>query len=494
MTIVRWFAVLLAFLVLCVVLLNSKPMLGAVLPVPEPRVYLVERFTLEDAFKFGGAVAVMPSRAGRVGENWTFEDTLRTGSRSPVPATAPRWTGKWEQIESVADVPVPGLNESVVLIGLPEQVGASKFIPVALRNRYTFEQSLLTSGSTRNQPGLIASTDMATTLDSQSIGAGQKVRLKGRNLGRLQAQVAVWEAQHRALKFLKFVPWGLAGLLLLAAWQRWVWLKHIVLAYPLGLLVVPALGVREGWIYIAAALIAGGIAALGPRGMKAASWATVLVVVLDMALGGWVSARTPLSYSPIEAARFYGIGNEIEGYVIGAALIAGAGDVIVTVLLGAVVSMMLGAPMLGADFGGFLTSIVAFSVAALLLTKKEERKTAAVALIALALLSTFLLVRSSTSTHVGRAAAGGGEGRGIVIARKLAMNAHLTLTSPWALLALVQLVLLWRHKKNPALLVGAGSVWAVNDSGIVAAALLLLWHEKAPGAIKTPEAASEVAT
>jgi hypothetical protein len=91
-------------------------------------------------------------------------------------------------------------------------------------------------------------------------------------------------------------------------------------------------------------------------------------------------------------------------------------------------------------------------------------------------------VNGSARTHLGRAAAGGGEGRVAILGRKLAMNAHLTLTSPWAFLLLVQMALLARQRKSPALLLGTGGAWLLNDSGVVAAALLLLWHQKSPDA------------
>jgi hypothetical protein len=242
------------------------------------------------------------------------------------------------------------------------------------------------------------------------------------------------------------------------------------------------LGLCEGWIYLGAVLVSAGVAASGGRGVRVAAWVTVGVVALDQLLGGWVSARTPLSYSPLEAARFYGVGNEAGGYLIGAALIAGTGDLISTVLLGIAVSTLLGAPMLGANFGCFLASVVAFSAAIFSQVRRERRLLTALALTLLSLLGAFLVVSGSAGTHVGRAASGGGEGRAAILARKLSMNAHLTLTSPWGLLALVQVAFLWRQKKSSALPVGAGGAWLFNDSGVVAAALLLLWQEKDPDA------------
>lgn len=442
------------------------------------RVYLVENFTQDEAFREPGKVGVLPSRAGRVGEEWSLEDTIRTGSRSPVPPDAPRWTGTIERVRSAAGVPRPTAEEGRLLIGLPRREG--ELVYVALRTAQDSSLTTLTSPSTRFTPGLIAATDLATTLAERPVGAGSGVyRLNMRPAG-LSDRVAVWEAQHRAMASLKFVPWALAVLLAFGAWRRWPYVGRFVLAYPLGLLLAPVLGLWELWIYVGAAGIAGVVASFGEKGVRAAAWATVFLMAVDQLLGGWVSARTPLSYSPIEAARFYGIGNEAGGYLIGAALLAAGGDVLTLALLGFATSALLGAPTLGANFGCFLASLVGFGAAIFARLPKSRWLAGGIGLALVAALAVFLVMRGSAGTHVGRAAAGGGEGRAAVIARKLAMNAHLTLTSPWALLAAVQLVLLWKKRKEAGLLAGAGAAWLLNDSGVVAAALALLWASENP--------------
>ena len=440
------------------------------------RVYLVENLSLEEALREPGRVGAMPSRAGRVGEKWSLEDTIRTGSRSPVPSNVPRWTGTIERVRSAAEVPKPKFGEHRLLVGLPHREG--ELVYVALRTASASSLSLLTSPSTRYQPGLIAATDLATTLAEHPIGAGS--RLSGGNMrsAGLAGKVAVWDSQHRAMAYLKFVPWALAVLLVIGTWQRWPYVSRFVLAYPLGLLLAPVLGLWELWIYLGAAGIAVVVAALGARGVRAAAWTTVLLLTFDQLASGWVSARTPLSYSPLEAARFYGIGNEAGGYLIGAAILAAGGDILTLSLLGVAVSALLGAPSLGANFGCFLASLVGFGAAIFSRLPKNLRSGGALALTAIAALAVLTVVRSSAGTHVGRAAGGGGEGRATVIVRKLSMNVHLTMTSPWALLAVIQLALLYKRKKDAGLLAGAGAAWLLNDSGVVAAALALLWAEK----------------
>ncbi len=500
-----------------------------VLPHPNVRVFLVAELTLSEARRTGGLLGVMPSRAGRVGEKWNLEDVIRTGSRSPLPESAPRWRGPLEHVGSLSQVPYPAWDrETVLIVGVPKVSGEANLVPVILwgEQRPPTRTRLLSSPSTRGTPGLLAATDLASFLAQDSIGAGQGLSgHRGGDSRDLAAQVAVWDAQHRALAYLKFVPWALAVLLVIgrvignrlakgfaerpldemsiSAQNLKIadFIARLVIVYPLGLLLVPVFGVREGWIYLGAAIVSGIFAlnrnqdenrpAMGRRASavslvprsrfwaKGLAWATVLLLVLDVLLGGWVSARTPLSYSPLEAARFYGIGNEAGGYLIGAALVLGAGDLLTTMVLGVATALLLGAPTLGANFGCFLASLIGFSVSAFLQIKKERRVWGALVLGAVALGAVLLLVKGSAQTHLGRAAASGREGRGEVFARKLAMNAHLTLTSPWALLLLVQGALLWKQKKSPALLAGTGAAWLLNDSGVVAAALLLLWHEKA---------------
>ena len=202
---------------------------------------------------------------------------------------------------------------------------------------------------------------------------------------------------------MKFVPWALAALLAVGAWRPWPWAGRFVAVYPFGLLLAPVFGAAEIRSYVVAALIAGAVAAFRAKGLRAAAWATVFLMAADALLGGWISARTPLSYSPLEAARFYGIGNEAGGYLIGAGILAAGSDLLTTALLGVAVSALLGAPTLGANFGCFLASLAGFGAAIFARLPKSRRLFGALGLTIIAALAVFLVVRGSAGTHVGRA-------------------------------------------------------------------------------------------
>jgi hypothetical protein len=165
--------------------------------------------------------------------------------------------------------------------------------------------------------------------------------------------------------------------------------------------------------------------------------------------------------------------------------------------------LALAIPAFGADAGGALAASMAFALAFWTRTGKPIKTKQVVAAfgVGLCLLAVITLVDrampGTSRSHIGQAVVTGERG-GLpalvqIAVRKIAMNARLTL-SPWTFAAFAGLVplTLWiargrlgqrtRHAlaQNPALLyVCAPSLWgafgafAFNDSGIVAALLLL---------------------
>jgi hypothetical protein len=100
---------------------------------------------------------------------------------------------------------------------------------------------------------------------------------------------------------------------------------------------------------------------------------TFATLVLDLWRGGALLGRSPFSYSIVEAARYYGIGNEAAGALIGSGLVAAAAvagwgtrragrptGALMAALLGLLASGTLASPRLGADFGGFIAALVGF--------------------------------------------------------------------------------------------------------------------------------------
>ena len=221
---------------------------------------------------------------------------------------------------------------------------------------------LLTSPSTRHTPGVIAFGDLAPTLlqmlgvtDAKNVGGRPLETVAVRNGGRaFAAQTAQWAAQWRELRFVVVLPWILAGLLIAAVYlaarrqerisaacalfactlPAALWAAAAApLLIALGVSLVrssPAGGVGGGGLALyALAVLLAALAVLVPAARKTplasvlmcVAGATVGLVTLDLTFGGPLLGRSPFSYSVLEGARFYGIGNEASGILLGASLV-----------------------------------------------------------------------------------------------------------------------------------------------------------------------------
>lgn len=285
-------------------------------------------------------------------------------------------------------------------------------------------------------------------------------------------------------------------------------------ALPLAMLVSPLLpGGRPAevalWVGVAAA-VAGISAAVfvGPeRGIGLLGGVTAAAVLVDLATGGALASRSPLSYLLAQGARFYGIGNEFMGVVIGGALVAVAASVgrdpgrkrvspLVAVGLAAAVALM-SAPAFGAKFGATLTAIPAFGV---LLARATDRRLGARFIAGLAAFTgmttaaVYLADRMrapSARSHIGSV---GRAAEGSVIARKLSAARALIAFSIWmkAIVVFAAAVgFVWWKKRDAvrALLrerpgvrgalhggvVAAGAAVVFNDAGMIAAAIIAMF-------------------
>jgi hypothetical protein len=334
--------------------------------------------------------------------------------------------------------------------------------------------------------------------------------------------VAAWAAQAREQRLLVGVPWALALSLLALAWfsarsgphKRPQRLAHALAAWTVSvpaalLLAAPVSPEGVGLSFVAYAFAF--VLSLPPplfalrfpvrpviTGVCAL---TALVLVADGFLGSPFLGRSPFSYSVIEAARFYGIGNEAAGALLGAALAAcPAGGQ--AALAGIVVAATLGLPGLGADFGGLLASGVGFTSLTLASARRvTRRQVALLAALCAAVIAGLVLWEAArdapSRTHVGQAvAAARSRGSGAlaeIAARKAALGARLLVTSPWAALLLAEVIAgVWLLRRRTAArqkaflcdrdaatvrAIAAAGITAllVNDSGVVAAATCLLY-------------------
>lgn len=204
-----------------------------------------------------------------------------------------------------------------------------------------------------------------------------------------------------------------------------------------------------------------------------------VLVVLDTIFVWGMVAHSALSGYYDSGIRFYGIGNEYMGLLIGAVLMSVPKRFLGWVGTGIV--LLLGLPMLGANAGGAMAACVAFFPP---LKGKRWRGLLPFVVVA-ALAGLDRLQPGAVQSHIGQAAGKGASAWGEIIVRKLAMNARLTVAGP-TLVAMVAVgVGGWQLKGLFARLDdelqgrvvlglwGAGAVIVFNDSGTVAALLLL---------------------
>lgn len=249
---------------------------------------------------------------------------------------------------------------------------------------------------------------------------------------------------------------------------------------------------------------------------------TTMLLVIDVATGAHLLRWTILSCDHITGIRYYGLGNEYMGVLVGAALLgpvlllralsrgtirSGIGfhgfRVALTILMivwFGTAGFVIGYPKLGANVGGLLTAVAAFGVAFILLCGRRLRRWHGLALTATAfgVVALFAAIdmsaRGGTSSHLGnsisRAETYGWQTFAALIVRKLSMHLGI-LRLPQAyypVLFSIPFFLMYGgrlkselaetgndvlfHTGMPAALIGAVVAFLFNDSGIVPAALI----------------------
>jgi hypothetical protein len=241
------------------------------------------------------------------------------------------------------------------------------------------------------------------------------------------------------------------------------------------------------------------------------------VIAADALTGGRLASTSLLGHSAVLGARYYGIGNELMGVLVGSAAVAGAGLSGMTwpsAAAAAIAMIMLGHPRIGANFGGMVSAAVTSAVIATLAARRLPLSAgstrlrrgrlvtlAGVCLAALGGSAALILwdAHSPEASHIGRAwraftQRDGGSGQlAAIVARKLAMNIRLLRYTAWTQVLIAFLAILGamaagahgvfqrfrrdRRSLYDALmggLAGALAAMAVNDSGVVACATLAM--------------------
>ncbi len=306
---------------------------------------------------------------------------------------------------------------------------------------------------------------------------------------------------------LLLVPAVLLGAIVQFAVWRWP---------PTGADVIGTLLACTAALWGAALLLARGRPAAIP--LIALSGLTAIVSLVDQWIGAPLSFTGLFGYSPLIGARYYGLGNEMSGLLLGSVLVAVAlaldtwRDAPWTrhvrtwgwPLIGLIVLVTAAAPFWGANVGPAAWMTVGFLVGWVMLRGHKVwswRNLAIVVVLVVVLVAGLALVdmlgASGSETHLGRAvaaAASGGVGSLVtLVARKAETNARVLGRTNWTWLLVAVLLLLgymrWRPrgefaamlKEYPAFSAAvAASLFAgivsyfTEDSGIIVPALMLI--------------------
>jgi len=411
---------------------------------------------------------------------------------------------------------------------------------------------LLTSATTR-RPGLIANVDfLPTVLDE--LGLGTPTGAGGRpwqvlpHAGAFDALLARYDEIKRVhlqrlpviqpyfFGVLTLVVAGTTGILLaqfgffqpsLRTALAWRILLTAFLSVPAALLLLalfPHASLATTWIGLGVlsllltllAALAGRRRALGPPGVLGVI--TVVLLCADIVLEAPLMQRSLLGYDPVAGSRFYGIGNEYMGALIGAGLMACAwilGDVrdegtrskrraIIPTLLFVALTFLMLHPRLGINVGGAIsaasTAVFAYAFASGRRLNARLVLGSGAAIAAVLVVTAYFdsLLFGQEASHLGQVMKStqdlGADPLWSMFGRKLAVNWRLIRLTVWSRVVFVALALLAvtafvpnrlggeLERRFPGLIemtkaaVAASLVaLVVNDSGVVAASTLLLW-------------------
>ncbi len=439
------------------------------------------------------------------------------------------------------------LRQTLVIIVSP---GASKedllenyyLAPIILNSTKEDDQQrgLVTSNSTRRM-GIVKNTDVQATIfnffdiETTKSYAGSPIQIK--KADNVEDYLTKESNQIRTTNLLRqpvlssFVT--LIIILIIVAvgllYFRWAinpLIKNVirtiilfVLSAPLALLLQPiVVQVGPGLVVVVSVLllilITGALVYIDQKNnlpLALICFLTSLLIVGDIIIGSPLMRRSILGYSPVIGARFYGLGNEYMGILLGASIIGltsfleqglkslSIRSKWISSLLLAFVVFVIGYSKLGANIGGTVAAIIGFGITLIWISgvKISWKKIAAILAVALVAIFTLALVDAyllgGQSSHLGRVFSVAGKGdlqqAYYILLRKISVNMKLIRYTIWSRVILVAIVafpiLLMRsagiterlRREYPFLIYGISGTsiaalvaFIVNDSGVVAAA------------------------
>lgn len=429
----------------------------------------------------------------------------------------------------------------IVLSSSPDDAvwaGGDRLCPVAIFGPI-FDQKILNSAGT-HIPGLITPDDISATI-ADYFGLKMSASATGRALNSVAGEyqelmdshwrwVNTERLRRPALEtYVVILIIGIIAAAVLIWWRRYPllqlicrYLLEVLVFMPLALLALPLFGPKSLFgVLVLATVIALALKIIGSFICKEPSFIfgfagglTSVILIIDTLTGGFLLHRSLLSYSPMLGARFYGIGNEFMGILIGMSIVTAAvwldrtsiksqWKLLPVALYFVIVTVITAFPQLGANVGGAITAAVALTVTFLLFTgrKVKPRIFIAAGVLTVALMTIMIIFEMrkdpADMTHLGKAFLSlindGPHTFITLVQRKISMNLRLFRYTYWtkilvAFLLVLPILFKWPphvlariFQKRPMLRKGfIGAVLAsivaliVNDSGVVAAATCMI--------------------
>lgn len=431
----------------------------------------------------------------------------------------------------------------MVLVPTParhQAAAGNSFTPLILW-RAGGRPGVLTSTTTKRK-GIVTNLDVAPTILA-ALGVTVPESIRGHGLEVVEsnnsAQFVAALAERSVATSLQrktilhpivsaYIVLYLATLLYIVLRPGFAWVNRalrvllpMMMSMPLALLILPVFRVTDALPALGSALaLALGLSVLANYPVKSTLWsvsiislATALTILADAYTGSHLIQNSVLGYDPMAGARFYGIGNEYMGVLVGAAIMGTSSlfDIFprseqwlrrASLAFYALVLVTIALPALGANVGGGITASISLAVTSLLLyrTRLTGRRVVLIlgvsALVIIASTLFDLYLNPGGPSHLGKAVqmvdANGLSEALAIIRRKASMNLKLFRYSVWSRAFVIALaVLAWLlYRPTPLMLrikrlypcavlglagtiVGALVALLVNDSGVVAGALVL---------------------
>ena len=236
---------------------------------------------------------------------------------------------------------------------------------------------------------------------------------------------------------------------------------------------------------------------------------SIIAITLDALLGSYLMKNSILSYDAIVGARYYGIGNEYQGIIIGSSIISmtillvnNKLSKIMVPIISCIILFLSASPSMGANVGAAISESVALILFTMLIfdIKIDLKKSifilvgAGAVVLGFAALDILSGSESHLSLFVNQILTNGPSAIIETFTRKISMNIQLMQNSDWVniiyigILSIIIIKIVYSkvfkglmdecvYAKKALISMGAGAIVTllVNDSGVVSAATTMLY-------------------